>query len=143
MGTLCPMIDQSHPELATARARFAREEVVWLITVRADGQPQASPVWVIWDEDGFLIYSQPDTPKLANIESNPRVCLHLDGGVRSHTTTVIEGEAVGSDDPPADQVPAYVAKYGAAIAGNEWTPTSFAADYSVPIRVEPLRLRAW
>jgi PPOX class probable F420-dependent enzyme len=137
------MIDPDHPELPTVRDRIAHEEVVWLVTVRHDGQPQASPVWAIWDEAGLLIYSQPDTPKLRNIEANPRVVLHLDGGADDHTTAIIEGDATLSNDPPAHLIPAYVAKYGDMIARNGWTPEGFAADYSVPIRVAPKRLRAW
>ena len=126
-----------------ARERVAVEEVIWLVTVSTDDQPQASPVWAIWDGDGLVIYSQPDTGKLANIASNPKVCLHLDGGVEAGTTVIIEGEAHLSDDPPADQIPAYVEKYAAAIAGYGWTAESFAADYSIPLRVTPRRLRTW
>lgn len=137
------MIDPHHPELATIRRRLATEEVVWLVTVRGDGQPQASPIWAIWDEAGFLIYSEPDAAKLKNIAANPKVTLHLDGGQHDHTTAIFEGTARLSDDSPADQVPGYVAKYADGIAGLGWTPEEFAARYLVPIRVEPDRLRAW
>ncbi len=124
--------------------RFTTEEVIWLVTVRTDGQPQASPVWSIWDEEeGFLLYSQPDTGKLRNIKANPAVCLHLDGGVEPGSTTIIEGNARRSDDVTADLRDDFIAKYGQAIARGGWTPSSFSADYSVPIRVDPIRLRSW
>ena len=45
-----------------------------------------------------------------------------------------------TDDPPSNELPEYVEKYAAFIARNSWTPESFAADYSVPLRVEATRL---
>ncbi len=129
--------------LGAARSKFQAAEVAWLVTVRADGQPQASPVWVMWDEGGLLLYSQPQAPKLVNIETNPKVCLHLDGGVADGTTVIVEGEARPSDDGPADHHPGFIAKYAGPIERLGWTPASFASDYSVPVRVAPLRLRAW
>lgn len=123
--------------------RFAREEVIWFVTVRSDGQPQASPVWFVWDGESFLIYSQPDTGKLRNIADNPAVCLHLDGGVATGTTTIIEGTARQSDDVRENLRTDFVTKYDRAIGRGGWTPSSFAADYSVPIRVVPDRTRSW
>lgn len=134
---------RNHPDFETIVRRIETEEVIWLVTVRTDGQPQASPVWAILDGDTFLIYSQPEVGKLANIAANPRVVLHLDGGVHDHTTAIFEGEAAVSDDPPADQVPAFVEKYAEGIERLGWTPGEFATDYSVPIRVFPHKLRAW
>jgi hypothetical protein len=51
------------------------------------------------------------------------------------------GEARVSDEPPADRVPYYVTKYGGLIGRYQWTPESFAADYSVPVRIEISRIR--
>ena len=53
---------------------------------------------------------------------------------------VVSGRARQSDDPPAHRMPAYTAKYLSLIEGNGWTPASFAADYSVPIRITPTRV---
>ena len=56
---------------------------------------------------------------------------------------IVSGTAAPSDDPAADGVSAYVEKYAAFIERNGWTPASFAADYSVALRIEPTRLRGW
>jgi hypothetical protein len=53
---------------------------------------------------------------------------------------VVSGRARVSDDPGADGVDAYIAKYGERISRNGWTPASFAADYAVPIRVDVTRI---
>jgi hypothetical protein len=56
---------------------------------------------------------------------------------------VVLGNLAVSDDPPAHAVPEYVEKYHAFIARNSWTPESFAADYSVPLRLRATALRGW
>jgi PPOX class probable F420-dependent enzyme len=105
--------------------------------------PQPVPVWFLWDgADGIVVYSRPDTPKLRAIERNPRVSLNLDGNGEGGDIVVALGEAALSDDePPAHEVPAYVEKYAPLIERNGWTPESFAADYSVPIRITVRRVR--
>lgn len=116
--------------------------MVWLTTVSADGQPQATPVWFLWDGLTFVFYSQPGRPKLANIAANPKVSLHLVGDREAEVGLTIEGEA--APDPavaPADQNPGYIAKYRELIDRYGWTPTSMAADYAVAVRVTPTRFR--
>lgn len=127
-----------------ARARLESELIIWLTTVRANGQPQSSAVWFIVDDGEFLVYSRPGVAKVANIETNPRVSLNLDGNGVGGDIVTIEGRArIAPQQPSADQIPAFVAKYAERISRNGWTPESFAADYSVPIRVEITRSRAW
>ena len=121
--------------------RLRDELIAWLVTVSPAGTPQPSPIWFLWDGETALIYSQPATAKLRNAAANPRAALHLDGNGEGGDIMVLEGTLAGSDDPPADTVPDYVAKYGPKIAGYGWTPESFAADYSVPLRFVPRRLR--
>ena len=123
-------------------ARRIRDELVgWLVTVSPAGAPQPVPVWFLWDAAGsVLLYSRPGKPKLRNIDANPRVSLHLDGNGQGGDIVVLSGTASVSDDPPADRIDAYVAKYRPLIERNGWTPASFAADYSVPVRIALTRL---
>src|SRR5260221_14203990 len=74
-----PMIATSPPAGRRAAERLRDEIIAWLATVRPDGQPQPSPVWFLWQEPDILMYSKPNTPKLRNLEGNPRVALHLEG----------------------------------------------------------------
>ena len=111
------------------------------MTVNGRGAPQPSPVWFLQDGDSFLVYSRPDTPKLRNIAENPRAALHLNDNGRGGDVVIVAGRAHRSDDPPAHRVPAYIEKYGELIEGNGWTPESFAADYSVPIRITATAVR--
>jgi PPOX class probable F420-dependent enzyme len=125
-------------------ARFARERIAWLTTVRADGQPQSVPVWFVWEDGSFLIYSQRGKPKLRNIEDNPKVSVHLRGTGTGDDVVTIEATATPAPDTPAaDRVEHYIRKYASLIDHYGWTPASFAEDYSEPIRLTPTTVRTW
>jgi PPOX class probable F420-dependent enzyme len=138
------VLDTTTPAGRRAADRLHDELIAWLVTVRPDGQPQPSPVWFLWQDPEILLYSQPRAGKLRALRHNPRVALHLDGNGRGGDVVVLEGTAgIDPSAPPPDATPEYVAKYGEAIRGNGWTPTSFAADYSVAVRIRAERARVW
>ena len=136
------MLDTSTEFGERAACRLREEKLAWLTTVAPGGTPQPVPVWFLWDEKtGILIYSRPGMPKLRNIERNPRVSLHLDGDGKGGDIVVVLGEARVSDDPAADRIPEYVAKYAWGLERNRWTAEEFASLYSVPIRITVRRIR--
>jgi PPOX class probable F420-dependent enzyme len=138
------MLDTTTPAGRRAAERLRDEIIAWLVTVRADGQPQPSPVWFLWQDPDIVVYSRPETAKLRNLAANPRVALHLDGNGQGGDVVVLEGTAeVDPSLEPADASPEYVAKYSDAIARSGWTPASFAADYSVAVRIHVGRTRVW
>ena len=135
-------IDTSTEFGARAVRRLLNEPIVWLTTVDPNGAPVPSPVWFLWEDGEVLMYSRPGTPKLRNIEANPRVTLNLDSADDGEDIVILSGRAhIDSSRPPAHQVEAYLTKYSELIARLGWEPAGFAADYSVAVRVEPLRLR--
>ena len=137
-------IDTETPFGQRAQRRLREEKIAWLTTTSADGTPQPVPVWFLWDRPAsFLLYSRPNTAKLRNLAERPRVSLHLDGNGSGGDIVVVLGDCAVSDDVPAHEVPDYIEKYGAFIARNSWTPESFAADYSVPLRIEATSLRGF
>jgi PPOX class probable F420-dependent enzyme len=136
------VIDESTEFGRRAARRLREERIGWLTTVSPQGSPTPVPVWFLWDGDrSILLYSRPATPKLRNIEHNPRVSLNLDGNGQGGDIVVCLGTARVSDDPPAHRVSEYAEKYAPLIERNRWTPESFAADYSVPIRIDLMRIR--
>jgi PPOX class probable F420-dependent enzyme len=138
------VLDPSKEAHARAGRRLRSEPVAWLTTVRADGQAQSSPVWFLWDGDTFLVYSQPDAPKVGNVAANPRVSLHLNDDGAGGDVVTFEGAAtVEPDTPRADRVEGYLAKYRTAIAALGHEPGPFARTYSTAIRVRPTRVRVW
>lgn len=134
------MLDPSTPAGAKGAALVEDAYVVWLTTVRPNGQPQASPVWFVVDDGEFLIYSLAGTARTANISNNPLVSLNLDSNAGADVVT-IEGTAWISDGPNSLDHRAYQDKYAEGMTRIGHTPESFAARYPVPIRVTPTRWR--
>jgi PPOX class probable F420-dependent enzyme len=138
------VIDPSTENGARVSARLRDEQVAWLVTVAADGTPVPTPIWFLWDGETLLVYSQPNTPKLRHIASNPRVALAMRTDERGDTLVVISGDAAVDDATPAAfELPEYVDKYREAIARLGFNAEEFSGEYSVPIRIRPTRLRAW
>jgi PPOX class probable F420-dependent enzyme len=124
--------------------RLAGESVAWLTTVRADGQPQSSPVWFFWDGASLWLRSQTHAGKVRNIAANPNVSFHLASDADGGNVITVEGTASMESDLPIDVFDAYLAKYDEAIrTGLQTTPEQIAADYPITIRITPSRTRAW
>ena len=138
------MLDTTTEAGRRAQRRLHEEKIAWLTTVRADGQPQSVPVWFLWNDETFSIYSQPDRQKLRNISRNPRVDLNLNSNV--HRGDIVRVESIAEiveNALRADEVPEYVEKYRDYIARIGFDPESFVQTYSVPLRVTPIRWQVW
>jgi PPOX class probable F420-dependent enzyme len=124
-------------------ARLRQNLMAWLTTVRPDGQPVSVPVWFLIREDGtILLYSQPGTQKLRSIAGNPKVSLVLDVTDIGRNVVRVEGIAtVAHDQPPANQHPAYLAKYTERIGAMFDTPERFAELFSTAVIITPTKLR--
>jgi PPOX class probable F420-dependent enzyme len=138
--------DPTTPAGKSVARRLRDELFVWLTTVDEEGVPQPLPVTFLWDEahSTFLTYSLPESERgrLAHIRKNPRVALHFEGSGGDYI--IITGEAwVSADDPPADQVPAWVEKYQELYPQLLGITLSQAVRTSatIPLRIHPLTLR--
>ena len=121
--------------------RLRSEQVIWLTTVGQSGAPHPRPVWFLWENDSILIYSQPDTAKIRHIARDNRVALNFNSSHDGGDVAVINGTAAIVDDaPPARDHQTYLDKYAEPIKAIAMDPESFAASYSVAIRVTPAKL---
>ena len=136
-------LDPSTEFGARAFRQLQDEQVIWLTTVRANGQPEPSPVWFVWDGETVLIYSQPAAAKVRNIAVRPRVALSCNSDALGDQVVVFAGEArIADDERPLNQNPAYMEKYtGHWTSGM--TAASAAAEYSLPIHVKPTKVRGF
>jgi PPOX class probable F420-dependent enzyme len=134
------VFDRSSPTGAKAAALLEDAYVIWLTTVRPDGQPQASPVWFVIDDDEFLVYSLDGTARTKNLRSNPKVSINLDSNAGADVVT-LEGVARIEDGPSSLDHAAYQAKYADGIRRIGHTPDTFAQRYSIPIRIRPVKWR--
>ena len=126
-------------------ARLANDLIAWLTTVRPSGMPDTVPVWFVWEDGVFVIYSEPGKLKLRNLERNPKVSMAIDDTKGGDDVVRFEGTAaIVAGHPAADQVPAYVRKYEAHIERLGYgDPQAFAATFSVPVVVTPTKYRQW
>jgi PPOX class probable F420-dependent enzyme len=136
------MIDVTTAPGARALERLRTELIAWLTTVNADGQPQSSPVWFLWDDGEIVVCSLASTPRVRNIRADPRVAVNLNSNLEGGDIVTVEGEAriVGTELDVATE-PAYRTKYEAKILEYGWTWESFRRDYPVVMRIRPTRVR--
>ena len=56
-----------------AEARLAAAEVAWIVTVRPDGRPHATPMVPVVDDGKVYFHTGSTEVKYANLRANPRV----------------------------------------------------------------------
>jgi PPOX class probable F420-dependent enzyme len=138
LGNMIPV----NPFGQRVRERLRTEMVIWFTTVGANGTPQPNPVWFLWKDDGFLIYSRSEANRLAHIAGRPEVSLNFDGNGQGGDIVVFAGRARRLDDQPLPhELPAYLDKYGDAMVGISGSREKFGADYPVALRVDVTRVR--
>ncbi len=125
-----------------ARDHLERDVVGWLTTVAPDGRPQSSVISFLHDGPTIFFYSQPATPKLRNLAASPLVSFHLQSDPFGDHILVIEGRAqIDPTIAPSDVHVAYRAKYREPLVHWAMDEAATAADFSVPIRIRPTRVR--
>ncbi len=89
------MLDLNSKFGLVVKKHLENEYFIWLTTVDAKGTPQPRPVWFIWEEETFLIFSEPGTYKVKHLENNPKVSLNFNTKDKSGEEHVIvfTGEA--------------------------------------------------
>jgi PPOX class probable F420-dependent enzyme len=67
-------------------------------TVRADGAPHITPVWIALDGDDVLFTTDNTSLKAKHLQRDPRISLCVDDGTPPYSYVLIEGTATLSDD---------------------------------------------
>jgi PPOX class probable F420-dependent enzyme len=124
--------------------RLRDERILWLTTTGADGTPQPSPIWFLWNGETIVVFSEPNTPKVRNIGRTPRVALNFNSDEHGGNVAVITGTAAIDPDPPtAAEFDAYQTKYAEGLKSLGWSLDEMRARYSTVVRVTPKRLRGF
>ena len=106
-------------DLATALAYATHRQRGVLLTLKADGRPQASNIMYAVGDDGTIrISATADRAKSANAQRDPRVSLHVTAD-DFWSYAVIEGDVTLS-----------------AVASN---PTAMVAERRAVVRISPTR----
>ncbi|MFN8371802.1 MAG: TIGR03667 family PPOX class F420-dependent oxidoreductase [Anaerolineae bacterium] len=129
-------------DLSKFAERIHNAYYLWFTTVRADGTPQPTPVWFIYENGTFLLYTIPNSQKVKNIRHNNKVALSLSEDAEGEKYFVIMGEAAVDDSTPSpDKNTTYLAKYGQGILNIDMTVESFTNMFSLPLRITPTAVR--
>jgi PPOX class probable F420-dependent enzyme len=122
--------------------RLQGERIAWLAVTRNDGMPIVTPVWFDWRDDAFLIFSQPEAYKVRAIARNPNVSLNFNTDPTGEHFMVAQCRAaVDLSAPGSLALPDYQSKYRELIELIGYTPERLAQEFSLPIRLTPLRWR--
>ena len=139
------MVDLSSKFGRVVKQHLKNDYVIWLTTVDSNLTPQPRPVWFIWEDDSFLIFSQAKAHKVKHIAKNPGAALHFNSDKTGdkHVIVFIGEASIDKNCPPAHKVPTYFKKYKDGIAGLDMTPEEFSQEYSTAIRIRPTEVRGW
>jgi len=139
------MIDFTSDLGKEAKRHLETEYFIWFTTVGTDLTPQPRPVWFIWEADSFLIFSRPDAYKIGHVKEHPNVALHFNTDEKADEEVIVFlGKAeIDTKVPSAHEIPVFLEKYKTGIKDLNMTPESFSREYSLAIRVTPIKLRGW
>ena len=123
------------------QTRLDRESILWLTTVRPNGQPQTLPVWYVLDGSEILVWSF-DGVRVKNLATNSKVSAHVNNDGRGGNILTIEGTAViDRKRGLASEHAKYVDRYQSFLSSYDWTWDWFCGKYSVPIVITPSKAR--
>jgi len=139
------MIDLTSNFGRAVKEHLDKEYVIWLTTIDSNLAPQPRPVWFIWEDDSFLIFSQTKAYKVAHIKKNPKVALHFntDETGDKHVIVFVGDASIDANCPPAHKVYKYFEKYKEGISNLDMTPEGFSDEYCIAIRIQPAEIRGW
>ncbi len=124
------------------RSRLEQEKVIWLTTIAPSGTPVPNPVWFLLDGDDVVIYTDPASRKVANIEQRPLVSVHSNSDHDGGDFYVLTGTATLHHGRQPSRFPGYLEKYHDDIVGPlDTTVEAIDEQYDTEIRVSVDRVR--
>ena len=125
-----------------AKRRIADDHVVWLTTVTDSGVPAPNPVWFVPDGDDLLVYSQPGSYRVHNLEQRPVATVHFNSDRQGGDVVVIVGDVEITHGQQPSQAPGFLEKYEADIVGPlQTTVEEIDRTYDTRIRISPKKVR--
>ncbi len=84
---------------------IARPRHAIVATNRADGPPQLTPVWYLYDAGKIYISASADSVKVRNLRRDPRVTICIDAGHPDARYVILQGNATILEADDAAQEP--------------------------------------
>jgi PPOX class probable F420-dependent enzyme len=121
--------------------RVEEDHVVWLTTVTDSGAPAPNPVWFVADGDDLVVFTDPHTRKVHNIEQRPTVSVHFNSDSSGGDVVVITAEVDMDHGQAPSANPAYLDKYRERIRALGLTVEELDRTYHTRLRIRPKRIR--
>jgi PPOX class probable F420-dependent enzyme len=108
-----------------------------IATVREDGSPQATPVWIDYDGDSVLVNSAHGRTKVKNIERDPRATVTvLPAENQQSGYVMVSGPAELVDEGAREHIDKLAKKY----LGEDKYPYLGPGEQRVIIKIRPERV---
>jgi PPOX class probable F420-dependent enzyme len=108
-----------------------------IATVREDGSPQATPVWIDYDGDSVLVNSAHGRTKVKNIERDPRATVTVMPAENQQSGYVmVSGPAELVDEGAREHIDKLAKKY----LGEDKYPYLGPGEQRVIIKIHPERV---
>ena len=108
----------------------------WIVTLNADGSPQASITWVDADETHVFVNTAVGRRKDRNVIGDPNVAIAVQRGDDAYRWISVEGVVEERELGPAAD--AHIDMLARAYDGEAWTPVE--GQQRVRWRVRPTRI---
>jgi PPOX class probable F420-dependent enzyme len=106
-------------------------------TVRKDGSPQVSPIWVDFDGTHIILNSEEKRAKVKNLKRDPRVAVSVFNQANPYEYVQISGRVTEiTTEGGAEGIDKMAQKY----LGQEKYPGNKPGDVRVVIRIEPEKI---
>jgi PPOX class probable F420-dependent enzyme len=124
------------PGLNETQRKFLSEPHHAIVTtLRSDGSPQSTVVWMDVDETGVWFNTQAGRVKADNMERDARAAILVIDAADPYRWLAIDGPAIVTPDPGEEQIEHLSQKYtGAAFGGPR--------DRRLTVRIEPAHVTA-
>ena len=124
-----------------AQRRIDEDYVFWLTTVTDSGAPAPNPVWFIADGDDLVVFTDPYTRKVHNIEQRPTVSVHFNSDSAGGNVVVITAEVDMDHEQAPSAYPAFIDKYRDGIKALGLTVEEIDHTFNTRLRIRPKRVR--
>ncbi len=121
------------PEIA---AFFEAPNFAALATIRADGTPHVSPVWIDYDGENVVFNTSAGRAKWKHLQRDPRATLQVSNPENPYEYVEVTGSAVLSQDGADEHIDKLAKKY----MGVDSYPYRTAEEVRVIVRVAPSKV---
>jgi len=129
------------PALTAAQAAFLRDNPYYAVftTLRADGSPHTTVVWVEVGDDGTVSVNTPrSSAKRRHVANDPRVSLTVLDPADGYHWVGVSGNGQVVDEGAEAQIDRLAKKY----LGEDTYPWHNEAEPRVTVRITPTRIEA-